>query len=84
MQENAEDVNDDAKGYEEEEEEGEGEGEEMEEKEGGEAVVAGSGRSPWIIGAGGAVTCLSTEDGEWEEMCGKLWSTMGVFARGGN
>lgn len=39
-------------------------------------------RSPWVIGAGGAVTCLSTEEGEWEEMCAKLWSTVGVFARG--
>ena len=37
---------------------------------------------PWVIGAGGAVTCLSTEEGEWEEMCGKLWSTMSVFAGG--
>lgn len=35
---------------------------------------------PWLIGAGGAITCLSTETGEWEEMCGKLWSTVGVFA----
>lgn len=34
---------------------------------------------PWIIGAGGAVTCLSTEDGEWEEMRVKMRSTMGVF-----
>ncbi|MCJ1267029.1 para-aminobenzoate synthase, (PABA) [Lobaria immixta] len=34
---------------------------------------------PWVIGAGGAVTCLSTEDGEWEEMRAKMSSTMGVF-----
>ena len=33
----------------------------------------------WTIGAGGAVTCLSTEDGEWEEMRGKLSSTLGAF-----
>ena len=35
---------------------------------------------PWIIGAGGAVTVLSTEEGEWQEMLGKLATTMGVFA----
>lgn len=33
----------------------------------------------WVIGAGGAVTCLSTEDGEWEEMHGKLSSTLAAF-----
>ena len=33
----------------------------------------------WTIGAGGAVTCLSTEAGEWEEMQGKLSSTMSAF-----
>ena len=37
---------------------------------------------PWIIGAGGAVTVLSTEEGEWQEMLGKLAATMGVFAPG--
>lgn len=37
---------------------------------------------PWVIGAGGAVTCLSTKEGEWEEMCGKLWSTASVFVGG--
>lgn len=33
----------------------------------------------WHVGAGGAVTSLSTEDGEWEEMRAKMKSTMGIF-----
>lgn len=33
----------------------------------------------WRIGAGGAVTILSTEQGEWEEMITKLESSMGIF-----
>lgn len=33
----------------------------------------------WTVGAGGAVTCLSTEEGEWEEMMAKMKSTIGVF-----
>ena len=33
----------------------------------------------WTIGAGGAVTSLSTEDGEWEEMMAKLRSTLRLF-----
>ncbi len=33
----------------------------------------------WTIGAGGAVTSLSTEDGEWEEMGAKLRSTLRLF-----
>ena len=33
----------------------------------------------WHIGAGGAVTSQSTEDGEWEEMLIKLRSTMRLF-----
>ena len=33
----------------------------------------------WTIGAGGAVTALSTEDGEWEEMVAKLKSTLRLF-----
>ena len=33
----------------------------------------------WTIGAGGAVTSLSTEDGEWEEMLTKLNSTLRLF-----
>ena len=33
----------------------------------------------WKIGAGGAVTSLSTEEGEWEEMLTKLQSTHRLF-----
>lgn len=33
----------------------------------------------WTIGAGGAVTSLSTEEGEWEEMIAKLRSTLRLF-----
>lgn len=33
----------------------------------------------WRIGAGGAVTGLSTEEGEWAEMVAKLKSTLGGF-----
>ena len=33
----------------------------------------------WTIGAGGAVTNLSTEDAEWEEMMAKLRSTLRLF-----
>ena len=33
----------------------------------------------WTIGAGGAVTGLSTEEGEWEEMVTKIKSTLGLF-----
>ena len=33
----------------------------------------------WTIGAGGAVTSMSTEDGEWEEMCAKMRSTLRLF-----
>ena len=33
----------------------------------------------WNIGAGGAVTTLSTEEGEWEEMLTKLQSTFRLF-----
>jgi len=33
----------------------------------------------WTIGAGGAVTAMSTEDGEWEEMVAKLKSTLRLF-----
>lgn len=51
-----------------------------EEREDGAAAAAVElAAQPWIIGAGGAVTCLSTEDGEWEEMRAKMRSTMGVF-----
>ena len=34
----------------------------------------------WKIGAGGAVTGLSTEESEWEEMMTKMKSTLGLFA----
>ena len=33
----------------------------------------------WTVGAGGAVTALSTEQGEWEEMLAKLQATLRVF-----
>ena len=33
----------------------------------------------WTIGAGGAVTSLSTEEGEWEEMRAKMKSTLRLF-----
>ena len=33
----------------------------------------------WHIAAGGAVTALSTEDGEWEEMRAKMKSTLRLF-----
>ncbi|KAL8799334.1 MAG: hypothetical protein Q9182_005978 [Xanthomendoza sp. 2 TL-2023] len=36
-------------------------------------------RDKWTVGAGGAVTALSTEDGEWEEMIAKLASTLRIF-----
>lgn len=35
----------------------------------------------WHVGAGGAVTSLSTEAGEWEEMIAKMKSTMGIFEK---
>ncbi|KAL8718545.1 MAG: hypothetical protein Q9225_004335 [Loekoesia sp. 1 TL-2023] len=39
----------------------------------------GADSDQWNIGAGGAVTALSTEDGEWEEMLTKLRSTLRLF-----
>ncbi|KAL8759089.1 MAG: hypothetical protein Q9184_003730 [Pyrenodesmia sp. 2 TL-2023] len=36
-------------------------------------------RDTWTVGAGGAITSLSTEEGEWEEMVAKLGSTLRVF-----
>ncbi|KAI4144254.1 MAG: hypothetical protein L6R39_004262 [Caloplaca ligustica] len=36
-------------------------------------------RDTWTVGAGGAITSLSTEDGEWEEMMAKLGSTLRLF-----
>ena len=40
------------------------------------------GEEKWHIGAGGAVTTLSTEEGEWEEMLTKLQSTYRLFETG--
>ncbi|MCJ1406568.1 para-aminobenzoate synthase, (PABA) [Ptychographa xylographoides] len=37
------------------------------------------GIDEWRIGAGGAVTGLSTEEGEWEEMITKMKCTLGLF-----
>ena len=37
------------------------------------------GMDEWKIGAGGAVTELSTEEGEWEEMMAKMSSTLRLF-----
>ncbi|MCJ1312027.1 hypothetical protein MMC25_005701 [Agyrium rufum] len=34
----------------------------------------------WYIGAGGAITTLSTEEAEWDEMQTKMRSTMSLFA----
>jgi para-aminobenzoate synthetase len=39
----------------------------------------GSGEDIWRVGAGGAITDLSSETGEWEEMMTKLNSTLGLF-----
>ncbi|KAI4124278.1 MAG: hypothetical protein LQ338_004898 [Usnochroma carphineum] len=36
-------------------------------------------RDTWTVGAGGAITSLSTEEGEWEEMAAKLESTLRMF-----
>lgn len=41
----------------------------------------GEEKEMWRIGAGGAITGLSTQKGEWEEMLTKLHSTLGVFTR---
>lgn len=38
----------------------------------------------WTIGAGGAVTGLSSEEGEWEEMIAKLRSTLRLFEADGS
>ena len=37
------------------------------------------GTEEWKIGAGGAITTLSNENDEWEEMLTKLRSTLGLF-----
>jgi para-aminobenzoate synthetase len=39
------------------------------------------GKGQWWVGAGGAVTALSTPQGEWEEMMVKLESTLSAFCR---
>ncbi|KAL9602867.1 MAG: hypothetical protein Q9219_001562 [cf. Caloplaca sp. 3 TL-2023] len=36
-------------------------------------------KDTWNVGAGGAITSLSTEEGEWEEMMAKLSSTLRIF-----
>ncbi len=41
------------------------------------------GEEIWRVGAGGAVTGLSTATGEWEEMLAKLESNLGFWKRGG-
>lgn len=46
---------------------------------GGGEVVEEEEDEEWTIGAGGAVTALSTEEGEWEEMVAKLKSTLRLF-----
>ena len=46
---------------------------------GGEDVGEETTGDGWSIGAGGAVTGLSTEEGEWEEMLAKLRSTIRLF-----
>jgi para-aminobenzoate synthetase len=48
---------------------------EMADPEPGETIP----REVWHIGAGGAVTILSTADGEREEMFTKLEGPLGVF-----
>ena len=40
---------------------------------------AGPDKDAWHLGAGGAITALSTEKGEWEEMLLKLESTLRLF-----
>lgn len=54
---------------------GEADGEPTDEAESKEAPET----DEWTIGAGGAVTSLSTEEGEWEEMCAKMRSTLRLF-----
>lgn len=39
----------------------------------------GMGKDDWRIGAGGAITALSTEKAEWEEMVLKMNSTLDLF-----
>jgi len=43
------------------------------------SCAAGSGNEEWKIGAGGAITALSTVEGEWDEMRLKLQSVFRMF-----
>ena len=43
------------------------------------SCAADSGKEEWRIGAGGAITALSTAEGEWEEMHLKLQSVLRTF-----
>ena len=52
------------------------------EKEKEAAVSDNDNEEEWTIGAGGAVTSLSSEEGEWEEMIAKMRSTMRLFEDG--
>lgn len=52
-----------------------------EEEEGAAGEEMSQGGDTWKVGAGGAVTILSSEEGEWEEMGVKMGSTMEVFRR---
>jgi len=45
-----------------------------------EDEVSGKDEEVWRIGAGGAVTALSTPEGEREEMLTKLNGTLGLFS----
>ena len=51
----------------------------MEMDENGRVVAKDQGTETWHIGAGGAVTTLSTPQGEREEMQTKLRGTLGLF-----
>ncbi len=55
---------------------GDGDADAEEEDDDDEEVAGGD---EWTIGAGGAVTGLSSEEGEWEEMLAKLRSTLRLF-----
>lgn len=46
---------------------------------GDKGVVESPDMDTWRLGAGGAITALSTEKGEWEEMLLKLQSTLNLF-----
>ncbi|KAL8865257.1 MAG: hypothetical protein Q9174_006984 [Haloplaca sp. 1 TL-2023] len=45
----------------------------------GSPASGSSDRDTWTVGAGGAVTSLSTEEGEYEEMMAKMSSTLRLF-----